>query len=138
METIKGVDRTYMQSAIDIYSNTSLLKALYDQDACYAANLLNDRVLPSFEERNVPVLRVLTDRGTEYCGNLETHHYELFLQMNDIEHTVTKTKSPQTNGICERFHQTVLNEFFRVAFRKEMYGGMENTLILWVKSYLGH
>lgn len=90
-----------------------------------AADLLNDRVLPFFEGQGVPVLRILTDRGSEFYGNQDTHHYELFLQMNDIEHTVTKTKSPQTNGICERFHQTVLNEFFQVAFRKKFYSTLE-------------
>ena len=65
--------------------------------------------------------RVLTDRGTEYCGNPEHHDYELYLAVEDIDHTRTKTKSPQTNGICERFHRTVLDEFYRVAFRKKIY-----------------
>jgi hypothetical protein len=37
------------------------------------------------------------------------------------DHSRTKTKSPQTNGICERFHCTVLDEFYRVAFRKKIY-----------------
>ena len=40
-------------------------------------------------------------------------------------HTRTKTKSPQTNGICERFHKTVLNEFYRVAFRKKVYHAID-------------
>ncbi len=73
----------------------------------------------------IPVMRVLTDRGTEYCGAPEKHLYELFLQMNDIEHTMTKAKSPQTNGICERFNQTLLNEFYKVAFRKTIYKSVE-------------
>jgi transposase InsO family protein len=45
----------------------------------------------------------------------------LGLAVEDIDHSRTKTKSPQTNGICERFHKTVLNEFYRVAFRKKTY-----------------
>src|SRR5437879_8307149 len=84
-------------------------------------HLLNDRVLPLFEEHDVKLLRVLTDRGSEYCGNPERHEYELYLAVEDIDHSRTKTKSPQTNGICERFHKTVLNEFYRVAFRKQVY-----------------
>jgi transposase InsO family protein len=83
--------------------------------------LLNDRVLPFFEEHDVKLLRVLTDRGSEFCGNPERHEYELYLAVEDIDHSRTKTKSPQTNGICERFHKTVLNEFYRVAFRKKVY-----------------
>ena len=69
-----------------------------------AADLLNDRVLPFFEEHEVKLLRVLTDRGSEFCGNPERHEYELYLAVEDIDHSRTKTKSPQTNGICERFH----------------------------------
>ena len=90
-----------------------------------AADLLNDRVLSFFEHYDIPVLRVLTDRGTEFCGTLDKHPYELFLQLNDIDHTKTKAKSPQTNGICERAHQTILNEFYRVTFRKKVYGDLE-------------
>ena len=51
------------------------------------------------------MLRILTDRGTEYCGKVEQHNYELCLAINDIDHTKTKPASPQTNGICERFHK---------------------------------
>ena len=67
---------------------------------------------------------MLTDRGTEYCGNPEHHEYELYLALEDVDHTRTKTKSPQTNGIVERFHKTVLDEFYRVVFRKKIYGSI--------------
>lgn len=74
---------------------------------------------------HIPILTVLTDRGTEFCGRLDKHPYELYLQLNDIEHRKTKVRSPQTNGICERFHQTVLNEFYRITFRKKLYSDLE-------------
>ena len=94
-----------------------------------AADLLNDRVLPFFEDQQIPVLRVLTDRGTEFCGAPDKHPYELYLQLNEIDHTRTKAKSPQTNGICERVHQTILNEFYRVTFRKKVYSDLETLQI---------
>lgn len=75
--------------------------------AIAAADMLNDKVLPFFEVQGLPMLRILTDRGSEYCGKVENHDYELYLAMNDIEHTKTKVKHPQTNGICERFHKTI-------------------------------
>ena len=68
-----------------------------------SADLLNDRVLPLFQEHELPLLRILTDRGSEYCGRPEQHDYQLYLAINDIDHTKAKAKSPQTNGICERF-----------------------------------
>ena len=118
---MKGVGRIYQQTFIDTYSKVVFAK-LYDRKTpITAAEILNDRVLPFFEEHGIVLCRLLTDRGTEYCGNPEHHDYELYLAVEDIDHTRTKTKSPQTNGICERFHRTVLDEFYRVAFRKKIY-----------------
>jgi transposase InsO family protein len=122
---LKGVGRIYQQTVIDTYSSVGFAKVYTAKIPVTAADLLNDRVLPFFEEQNIPVLRVLTDRGTEFCGSLDKHPYQIYLQLNEIEHTKTKVKSPQTNGICERFHQTVLNEFYRVTFRKKLYSDIE-------------
>ena len=123
---LKGVGRIYQRTCIDTYTKVSFAK-LYDRKTpITAADLLNDRVLPFFEEYDVKLLRVLTDRGSEFCGNPERHEYELYLAVEDIDHSRTKTKSPQTNGICERFHKTVLNEFYRVAFRKKVYRSTED------------
>ena len=41
------------------------------------------------------VIRMLTDRGTQYCDRLEQHDYRLYLALNDIEHTRTKPNSAQ-------------------------------------------
>src|SRR4030081_1603790 len=135
---MKGVGRIYQQTFVDTYSKVAFAK-LYDRKTpITAADLLNDRVVPFFDEKEVKLSRVLTDRGTEYCGNPEHHQYELYLALEDIDHARTKTKSPQTNGICERFHKTVLDEFYRVAFRKKLYasiGDLQDDLDLWVKSY---
>lgn len=90
-----------------------------------AADILNDKVIPWFEEEEVRILRVLTDRGTEYCRSREYHEYELYLTIEDVDHTKTKARHPQTNGICERFHQTIQNEFYAKAFRKKVYSSLE-------------
>jgi len=136
--TLKGVGRIYQQTAIDTYAKVGFAK-LYDRKTpITAADLLNDRVLPFFEEHGIVVSRVLTDRGTEYCGNPEHHEYELYLAVEDIDHTRTRTKSPQTNAICERFHKTMLDEFYRVAFRKKIYGTvaeLQTDLDAWVSEY---
>jgi transposase InsO family protein len=112
---------------------------LYDRKTpVTAADLLNDRVLPFFEEHEIPLNRVLTDRGTEYCGAPERHEYELYLAVENIDHTRTKTRHPQTNGICERFHKTMLNEFYRVSFRKTIYRTLEELqtdLDSWLQEY---
>jgi len=133
--TLKGVGRIYQQTFIDTYSKVAFAK-LYDRKTpLTAADLLNDRVLPFFEQHELVLSRVLTDRGTEYCGT-DRHEYELYLAVEDIDHTRTKVKSPQTNGICERFHKTVLNEFYRVAFRKKIYktlNELQTDLDAWAK-----
>ena len=136
--TLKGVGRIYQQTFIDTYAKVAFAK-LYDRKTpITAADLLNDRVLPFYEEQGIALLRVLTDRGTEYCGNPEHHEYELYLAVEDIDHSRTKTKSPQTNGICERFHKTVLDEFYRVAFRKKLFHSIEELqadLDAWLREY---
>lgn len=71
------------------------------------------------------LLRILTYRDTEYCGKVEQHDYELYLAVNDIEHTITKAYSPQANGICQRFHKTLLEEFYQTAFRTKIYNTLE-------------
>jgi transposase InsO family protein len=136
--TIKGVGRIYQQTYVDTYSSHAICKLYNQRTALVAADLLNDRVLPFYEVEEVPILRILTDRGTEYCGNVERHEFQLYLALNDIDHTRTKTKSPQTNGICERFHKTVLDEFYRVAFRRKIYGSIEELqqdLDAWLDEY---
>lgn len=123
--TLKGVGRVYQQTFIDTYSKVAFAKLYTTKTPITAADLLNEKVLPFFEEQKLPMLRILTDRGTEYCGKVEQHNYELYLAINDIEHTKTKTQSPQTNGICERFHKTILQEFYQVTFRKKVYTNIE-------------
>jgi transposase InsO family protein len=134
----KGVGRIYQQTFIDTYCKVAFAK-LYDRkNALIAADLLNDRVLPFYEEHEVPLLRILTDRGSEYCGNREHHEYELYLDLEAIDHSKTKAHSPQTNGICERFHQTIKNEFYATAFRRKIYRNLEELqrdLDLWMEEY---
>jgi len=123
--TFKGVGRVYQQTFVDTYSKMAFAKLYTTKTPLTAADLLNDKVLPFFEAQQLPMLRILTDRGTEYCGKAESHDYQLYLAINDIEHTKTKVKSPQTNGICERFHKTILQEFYQVTLRKHVYGNLE-------------
>lgn len=123
--TLKGVGRIYQQTVVDTYSKVAFAKLYNTKTPITGADVLNDKVMPFFDSYSVPVLRMLTDRGTEYCGHKETHDYELFLAINDIDHTKTKARHPQTNGICERFHKTILQEFYQVAFRKKVYASAE-------------
>jgi transposase InsO family protein len=136
--TFKGVGRIYQQTFIDTYSKVAAAKLYTDKTPITAADLLNDRVLPLFEEHDIPLLRILTDRGTEYCGAHDRHPYELYLAVNDIEHTRTRIKRPQTNGICERFQKTVLNEFYRVVLRRKLYAGLHDLQVdldAWMQEY---
>ncbi|HBN6777530.1 TPA: IS481 family transposase, partial [Elizabethkingia anophelis] len=135
---IKGVGKIYQQTFIDTYSKVATAK-LYDRKiALVAADMLNDRVIPLYEQYQIPLMRILTDRGTEYCGAREHHEYQLYLAIEDIDHTKTKAKSPQTNGICERFHRTMQDEFYATAFRKKIYNNIEELQVdldTWLEYY---
>jgi transposase InsO family protein len=135
---IKGVGRIYQQTFIDTYSRVAFAKLYQSKHAITSADVLNDRVLPFFEEQQIPLLRILTDRGTEYNGKPEHHEYQLYLQIEGIDHSKTKVRHPQSNGICERLHRTMQEEFYAVAFRKKLYDNLEDLqqdLDHWIKFY---
>lgn len=134
----KGVGKVYAQVYIDTYARVADAKLYEDKTALTAADILNDRILPWYEEEGIPILRILTDRGTEYKGNIENHAYQLFLSIAGIEHSTTKAYSPQTNGICERFNKTMKQEFFEVAMRKKIYSSLkelQKDLDTWLDYY---
>lgn len=136
--TLKGVGRIYQQTFVDTYSKVACAKLYTTKTPITAADLLNDKVLPLFEQQELPMLRILTDRGTEFCGKADSHDYQLYLAINDIDHSKTKAKSPQTNGICERFHKTILQEFYQIIFRKRIFNTLEDLqkeLDLWIHYY---
>lgn len=136
--TLKGVGRIYQQTFVDTYAKVAFAKLYTTKTPITAADLLNDKVLPFFIEHKLPLLRILTDRGTEYCGKAERHDYQLYMAINDIDHTKTKVRSPQTNGICERFHKTILQEFYQVTFRKKLYSTLselQKDLDEWLQYY---
>ena len=136
--TMKGVGSIYQQTYVDTYSGVAQAKLYATKTPITAADLLNDKVLPFYADNGLPVLRILTDRATEYCGKAETHDYQLYLAVNQIDHTKTKVKSSQTNGICEPFHRTILDEFYRVTFRKTLYESIEQLqedLDNWINYY---
>jgi transposase InsO family protein len=135
---IKGVGRIYQQTVIDTYSSVAFAKLYTAKVPLTAADALNDKVVPFFDEQNVDILRILTDRGTEFCGRLDKHPYQLYLQLHEIEHTRTKARHPQTNGICERFHKTILDEFYKTVFRKQIFDNIDDLQIeldKWIDFY---
>jgi transposase InsO family protein len=138
--TIKGVGRIYQQTFIDTYSRVAFAKLYDGKHAITSAEILNDKVLPFFDEHHIPLLRILTDRGTEYKGSLQHHEYELYLQIEGIEHSKTQVRHPQSNGICERLHRTIQEEFYAVTFRKKLYetlDQLQTDLDDWI-SYYNH
>jgi transposase InsO family protein len=135
---IKGVGRIYQQTFIDTYSRVAFAKLYNTKHAITSADILNDRVIPFYEENGIPLLRILTDRGTEFKGKPEHHEYELYLSLEGIDHSKTQVRHPQTNGICERLHRTMQEEFYAIAFRKKLYDNLEllqKDLDTWMDYY---
>lgn len=123
--TIKGVGRIYQQTFIDTYTRVAFAKLYTSKHAITSADILNDKVLPFFEQQKISLLRILTDRGTEFNGRPENHEFQLYLQIEGIDHSRTKVRHPQSNGICERLHRTMQEEFYAITFRKKLYQDLE-------------
>ena len=97
-----------------------------------AVHLMNNDVLPILEKPKTKVTTVLSDNGREFCGRPDRHPYELYLQLEEIEHRTTKVNRPQSNESCarsyavvERLHRTLLDQHLRVTGRKKWYETIE-------------
>ncbi|WP_269580685.1 IS481 family transposase [Roseibium sp. Sym1] len=135
--TLKGVGKIYLQSAIDCHSRHAWARLYTSKLPITAVHILNNDVLPTFEAANARIEVVLSDNGREFCGRPDRHPYELFLQLEEIEHRTTKVKRPQSNGIVERFHRTLLDEHFRVEGRRTWFESVEEMQTV-LDAYLVH
>jgi transposase InsO family protein len=122
---LKGVGRVYLQSVIDCHSRYAWGRLYTSKLPLTAVHVLNEDVLPFFEQHGVPIKTILSDNGREFCGRPDRHPYELFLQLEDIEHRTTRVRRPQSNGFVERLHRTLLDEHFRVQGRQKWYESVE-------------
>lgn len=135
--TLKGVGRVYLHAVVDTYSSYALGFLHTSKQPEAAVAVVHNEVLPFYQERDIPVTTILTDNGKEYCGT-QTHPYELYLALNEIEHRRTQVRRPQTNGFVERFNRTILDEFFRIVFRTTIYESVEQLqtdLDTWLLDY---
>lgn len=135
---IKGVGRIYLQAVVDTYCSYAFGKLYTSKRQETAADIIHDRVLPFYESHGLIVENILTDNGTEYKGRPMIHLYEILLELHDIKHRYTKVATPRTNGFVERFNRTILDEFFRTAFREKLYLTLEELQIdldQWLYDY---
>lgn len=123
--TLKGVGKVYLQSVIDCFSRYAWGRLYTNKLPVTAVHVLNNDVLPFFEAHNAKVSTVISDNGREFCGRKDQHPYELFLQLEEIEHRTTKVRRPQSNGFVERLHRTLLDEHFRIQGRTKWYEALE-------------
>ena len=119
--TLKGIGKVYLQSVLDCYSRYAWARLYTSKMPVTAVHILNESVLPFFEEHEASITTILSDNGREFCGRPDQHPYELFLQLEGIEHRTTRVRRPQSNGFIERFHRTLLDEHLRVAGRTNWY-----------------
>lgn len=134
---LKGVGRVYLHAVVDTYGSYAFGFLHTSKQPEAAVAVLHNQALPFYQDLDLDVNAILTDNGREFCGK-ETHPYELYLQLNDIEHRTTRVRRPQTNGFVERFNRTVLDEFFRTAFRTKFYESVEalqSDLDIWLVHY---
>lgn len=143
MNQLKGVGKVYLHTVVDTYGSFAFGFLHTSKQPEAAVAVLHNDVLPFYQDRELPIAKILTDNGKEFCGTDDAHPYALYLSFNDIKHKRTKHKRtkvarPQTNGFVERFHRTVLDEFFRQAFRTKLYlsvADLQADLDAWLVSY---
>lgn len=134
---LKGVGRIYLQTVVDCHSRYAWGRLYTNKMPVTAVHVLNEDVLPFFEEHNAVITTILSDNGREFCGRPDQHPYELFLQLESIEHRTTKVRRPQSNGFVERLHRTLLDEHFRIMGRTKWYESIEE-MQKDLEAYLHH
>ena len=135
--SLKGVGRIYLQCVLDCFSRYAWARFYTSKLPVTAVQILNNDVLPFFEKQRARITTILSDNGREFCGRPDQHPYELFLQLEEIEHRTTRVRRPQTNGFIERFHRTLLDEHLRVLGRTKWYESVEEMQID-LDTYLEH
>jgi transposase InsO family protein len=133
---LKGIGRLYLHTVVDTYGSYAFGFLHTSKRPEAAVAVLHNDVLPFYQAHDLSVEAVLTDNGREFCGT-DAHPYELYLDFNDLEHRRTQVRKPQTNGFVERFHRTVKEEFFEVAFRQKFYESVD-TLQADLDDWLTH
>jgi hypothetical protein len=135
---LNDLGRIYQQTFVDPSRRLVFAKLYQRKSDLEAADLLNSRVIPFFEENGLPLSQVLTDRGREFCGAAPKHRYEFYLSLENIAHQVSQSQNPQHNALCSAFHKTLLDEFYNSAFRRKQYSSLEALqadLDQWIEQY---
>ncbi len=124
--TLKGVGRVYAQTFIDANAAAIGFAKLYLRKVpMTAVDLLHERVLPFYVAQGVPLQRVLTDNGREYCGRPLQHLFGLYCAVQQVEHRTTRVVLPGVERTVECFNRTLKEEFFSVAYRKRLHESVE-------------
>lgn len=123
--TLKGVGKVYLQTVLDCYSRFAFGRLYNSKMPLTAVHVLNNDVLPHFEQQGLRIETLLSDNGREYCGRPDQHPFELFLQLEGIKHRTTRVRRSQSNGFVERLHRTLLDEHFRIAGRTTWYESID-------------
>lgn len=131
---LKGVGKVWQFTAVDTHTRWAVLQLVVGDKTAEAAAAFLDLAIDRLAEEGIAVSGILTDRGPEFIGRDFTDHVAEL----GIDHHKTPPRSPNHNAVCERFHGTVLHEFFRVAFHREFFTGVDQLdrhLQTWVEHY---
>lgn len=123
--TLKGVGKVYMQWVLDCFSRHAWGRLYTHMLPISAVHVLNNDVLPFIESHGAKVKTILSDKGHEFCGRPDQHPYQLFLQLEEIEHRTTRVRRPQSNCFIERLYRTLLDEHFWIQGRSKWYESID-------------
>lgn len=100
-----------------------------------AADLLNHRVLPLLEEEQLPLLRILTDRGTEYCGKPDSHDFQLYLALNNLNTRKLRQDPLKQTGSVSGSTEPFFRSFTRLHFERKYIEILMNYSMIWMTGF---
>jgi transposase InsO family protein len=93
---LNGIGKVYLQTVVDCYSRYAWGHLFRSKISVTAVHVLNERILPFFEERGAHIQTILSDNGREYRERPDHNPFELFLQLEEIEHRATQVRRCRT------------------------------------------
>jgi transposase InsO family protein len=134
---LKGVGAVWQLTAVDVATRYAVVQLVVGDKTAAVAALFLDHLKKALRKTGITLHGVLTDNGPEFVGKaFKARVIEL-----GLEHHRIPPRSPNHNAVCERFHGTVLHEFYRPHFhrgRVEDVALLDRSLQAWVTDYNHH
>jgi transposase InsO family protein len=134
---LKGVGAVWQLTAVDVATRVAVVQLIVGEKTATVAAGLVENLKKALRKHGIKLEGVLTDNGPEFVGKA----FQAKVAELGLDHHRIPPRSPNHNSVCERFHGTVLHEFYRPHFhrgRVDDIALLDRSLQAWLMDYNQH